>query len=67
MQVVKLGAPGDGLAEIDAGLAHIGLHPVLPLHALDVDVQVQLAHAADDGLPRLIVYAHLQPLTGFRI
>jgi len=34
-----------------------GTHVVLALHALDVDVQVQLAHAADDGLPALRVVA----------
>jgi len=33
---------------------------VLAAHALDVDVQVQLAHAADDRLPRVAVGAHLR-------
>ena len=32
---------------------------VLALHALNVDLQVQLAHAANDGLPALPIHAHL--------
>jgi hypothetical protein len=35
-------------------------HLVLALHALDVDVEVQLAHAADDGLAALCVVAHAE-------
>ena len=35
-------------------------HLVLAAHALDVDLEVQLAHAADDDLPGLAVAGHLQ-------
>lgn len=35
-------------------------HLVLPLHALYIDLKVQLPHAADDNLSRLVVGRHLQ-------
>ena len=35
-------------------------HLVLALHSLHIDVQVQLPHAANDGLPTLSVYTDLQ-------
>lgn len=38
----------------------VSAHLVFPLHALHVDVQVELAHAADDGLPTLSIHAHLE-------
>ena len=40
----------DGLAIGHLRLADIGLHVELAHHAVDDDLQVQLAHAADDGL-----------------
>ena len=40
----------DGLAIGDLRLAHIGLHVELAHHAVDDDLQVELAHAFDDGL-----------------
>lgn len=49
-QVVEVGAAGDGLAVGDAGLARDALRLVLALQALDVDLEMQLAHAGDDGL-----------------
>ena len=42
----------DGLAIGHLRLAHVGLHVELAHHAVDDDLQVELAHAADDGLRR---------------
>jgi hypothetical protein len=53
--VGELAALGDGLAVRDLRLAGDDLAAVLAAHALHVDVQVELAHAADDGLARLFV------------
>ena len=45
---------------------------IFPLHALNIDVQVQFSHAADNGLPTLSIHAHLEggvllgePVEGF--
>ena len=43
----------DRLAVRDAGLLGRHVHVVLPLHALDLDLEVQLAHAARDRLVQL--------------
>src|SRR5690606_2613845 len=40
----------DRLAVRDLRLADVGLDLELPLHAVDEDVEVELAHTADDGL-----------------
>ncbi len=48
----------DGLAIADLGRAHISRHVELALHAVDDDLQVQLTHAGDDGLARLLVGTH---------
>jgi hypothetical protein len=45
----------DGLAIGDLGLAHVGVHPELTQHAVDQHLEMELAHARDDGLPRLLV------------
>src|SRR3546814_16518495 len=45
----------DRLAVGDLRLADIRLDVELALHAVDEDVQVQLAHAGDDGLAGLFV------------
>ena len=50
----------NGLAEGHLGLAHVGFHLVLALHAVDQNLEVQLAHAADDGLAGILVGAHLE-------
>ena len=50
VRVVVFAALGDGLAVGHLGLAGDDLAGVLALHALDVDLEVKLAHAADDGL-----------------
>ena len=50
----------DGLLVGDLRLADVGLDLELALHAVDEDVQVQLAHAADDGLAGLLVQVHLE-------
>ena len=55
-----LGLLANGLAEGHLGLAHIGLNLVLALHAVDKNFEVQLAHAADDGLTRILVGPHLE-------
>ena len=47
----------DGLAVGDLRLADVGLDLELALHAVDDDLQVQLAHAGDDGLAGLLVGA----------
>src|SRR5262249_46384924 len=39
-------------------LADVGVDTKLALHAIDDDLEVQLAHARDDRLPRLVVGAH---------
>ncbi len=48
----------DGLAEGDLRLADVGLDLELALHAVDEDLEVQLAHAGDDRLAGLRVGAH---------
>ena len=50
MKVIEFGLLGDGLAVGHAGCAGGDLGRVFALHALDVDLEVQLAHAGDDGL-----------------
>src|SRR5215469_16215008 len=45
-----LGMFANGLAIGHLRLAHVGLNLVLAHHAVNDDFQVQLAHAADDGL-----------------
>ena len=46
---------GDGLAVRDLRIAHIGLDLELAQQAIDDDIQMQFAHAGDDGLPRLVI------------
>src|SRR4051795_4394187 len=50
----------DGLAVGDLGLAHVRLDAELTPHAVDQDLQVQLAHAGDDRLTGLLVQADLE-------
>src|SRR6476660_3890954 len=52
---VLLDRVADGLAVGDLRLADSGLDAELALHAVDEDLQVELAHAGDDGLTRLLV------------
>ena len=58
--VVELRSPGDRLAVGDLRLARDHVAVVLAPHALHVDVEVELAHAADDGLLRLLVLVHAE-------
>jgi len=58
--VGEIGLARDGLAIRDLRLAGDDLALVLALHALDVDVEVKLAHAGHDGLRRLFVAMHAQ-------
>ena len=48
------GGLANRLAERHLRLAHIGFHLVLALHAVHEDLEVQLAHAADDRLARIV-------------
>ena len=57
VRVVELGALRDRLAVGHLRRARLDLAAVLALHALDVDVEVQLAHAGDDGLAALGIHA----------
>jgi hypothetical protein len=50
----------DGLAVGDLRAADVGLDLELALHAVDDDVEVQLAHAGDLGLAGLLVGLHLE-------
>ena len=50
----------DGLAVGDLRLADVGLDVELALHAVDQDVEVQLAHAGDDRLTGLFVGVDLE-------
>src|SRR5262249_2660905 len=47
----------DGLAVSNLRLADVRLDLELALHAVDDDLEVQLAHPGDDGLTRLLVGA----------
>ena len=56
MDVVDLDdLPADGLAVGHLRLADVGLDLELAAHPVDQDVEVELAHAADDGLAGLRV------------
>ena len=54
------GTPAHGLAVGDLRPAHVGLDLELAHEAVDDDLEVQLAHAGDEGLPRLGVGAHTE-------
>jgi hypothetical protein len=58
--VAVLAALDDGLAVLDLRAARNDHAVVLALHALDVDFEVKLAHAADDGLGRFLVAVHAE-------
>mmetsp|Transcript_64537 Transcript_64537/g.209516 ORF Transcript_64537/g.209516 Transcript_64537/m.209516 type:complete len:354 (+) Transcript_64537:225-1286(+) len=59
VQVLEGGLLRDRLAVVHLGLArHQGLDLVLALHPLAVDLQVQLAHARNDRLVRLLLHIH---------
>ncbi len=53
--VVDLGLLRHGLAISDLRRADIGLDLELTAHAIDDDVEMQLAHALDDGLAGLVI------------
>src|SRR6185437_2682866 len=50
----------NGFTERNLGLADVGFNLVLALHAVDKNLEMQLAHAADDGLARIFVGPHLE-------
>ena len=53
-----LDARANGFAVRDLRLADVGFHLELAPHAVDDDLEVQLAHAADDGLRGFLVRRH---------
>src|SRR5215213_6615198 len=53
-----LDALADGLPVSDLWTADVRVHPELAQQPVDDDLQVQLAHTGDDGLPCLLVAAH---------
>ncbi|MCY1183760.1 hypothetical protein D9M73_244050 [compost metagenome] len=55
-----LAGVADFLAIGHLRLADIGLDPEFALHAVDDDVQVQLAHAGDDGLCGFFIGTHTE-------
>src|SRR6266513_1176405 len=57
---LRLGGVADGLAVGDLRLADVGLHPELAQQAVHDDLEVQLAHAVDERLPRLVVARHAE-------
>ena len=56
----RLGRLANRLAEGHLRLADVGLDLVLALHAVDENLEVQFAHAADDGLARVYIGANLE-------
>ncbi len=59
-------AAAERLAVRHLRLSDVGLHLELALHAVHDDLEVKLAHAADDGLVRLLVRAHPEGRILFR-
>src|SRR5574343_570677 len=49
-----------GFAVGHLGLAHVGFHTELALHAVHDDFQVQLAHAGNDGLAGFLIGPHAE-------
>src|SRR5215217_2012461 len=58
--VVAFDGALDGFAVSNLGLAHVGFDLELAAHAVHQDVQVELAHAGDDGLAGVFVEGHLE-------
>src|SRR5688500_2010172 len=52
---LRFRAPPDRLPIGDLRLLHVRLDVELPLHALEHDLEMQLAHSTNDGLPELRV------------
>ena len=50
----------DGFAIRDLRLADVRLNPVLAHHAVDDDLEMQLAHTADDGLAAIGIGVNLE-------
>lgn len=50
VKVVKCLSLGDGLSVVDTGLPCLAIDSELPLDPLNVDLQMELAHPADDHL-----------------
>ncbi len=55
MGIVDLGLARDRLAIGDLRRADIGVDLILPAQNIDLDVEMQLAHALQDGLPRFLI------------
>ncbi|MPM14590.1 hypothetical protein SDC9_60954 [bioreactor metagenome] len=56
MGVVEVSTLGDGLTICNLRLADLYLCLVLALHALDINFEVELTHALDDGLVGLGIH-----------
>lgn len=56
MQVVKCSSFGDCLSVIDSRLSSFALDPELPSDSFNIDLQMKLAHTADDHFFSLFVY-----------
>src|SRR5437016_8759246 len=61
-----LGLALDGLLVCDLRLALVGIDTELAKQTVDDDLEVELAHALDDRLARLLVGVHLEGLTLLR-
>lgn len=60
VRVGEVRATGDRFAVRDTRLASCTLNVVLTAHALDIDLEVQLTHARNDGLLALRVDVHAE-------
>ena len=56
--LLALGEFGDRLFVRDLGFADVALNPILALQTLADDLEVKLAHPADQRLPRLFIFLH---------
>ena len=56
MRVDVLDGRAERLAEADARLAHVGFDAELGAHAVDRDLEMQLAHALEHGLAGFLVH-----------
>ena len=64
VRVHKFHRFAEGFTEADFGFAHVGFHAELGAHAVDGDFQMQLAHAAQYGLPGFMIHLQLERRIG---
>src|SRR5512140_415306 len=58
--MLRLGSTTNGLAIGHLRLAYVRLHAEFPLHALHHDLQMELAHAGNDGFAGFRVRGYLE-------